>query len=65
MQITHHFESCMGCEFLDSQLLKTGRSPIREYRCTHPNVENVRIVQKHQHPITPNNCPKLKGVEFK
>lgn len=64
MQVTHHFESCIGCEFLNSRLLKTGRNPIREYKCTHPNAEKVVIVRKHDHPITPKTCPKLKGAEF-
>lgn len=59
---------CQGCKYLLSDLSKTGRNPVRNYHCIHPDVvikTEFPIVQTPM-PIgysddTPEWCPYING----
>lgn len=57
---------CRGCDRLQVDLIKSGRNPIREFRCKHPAaIERFALHPMQQYqgirigssPVAPHWCP--------
>lgn len=61
--------TCIGCVFLKSHLVKSGRQPQYEYLCKHPKTpaavqlgRDEDLIAFEGYPVeTPDWCPLVKG----
>ena len=66
------YNTCFNCEYLNRHMRRSGRDPIYENHCTHPDIYSGtkrqlraegRYISQETPPITPHWCPFLQETE--
>lgn len=64
--ISETYRSYQSCEYLDSQMIRSGRHPLRHYRCQHPkwkdDYSETRTIGDSDR--TPSWCPLIPKPEI-
>lgn len=62
--VTATHRSCMGCKYLDTTMVRSGKHPLHHHRCRHPKWEEElygnRIIGESDR--TPSWCPLIPKI---
>lgn len=60
-EVTETWKTCLGCEYLDRTMIRSGRHPLYHHRCKHPRWvnewTNSRVIGDSDR--TPSWCPLI------
>lgn len=59
--LTDTYRFCLGCKYLDETIIRSGRDPLRRYRCNHPQWKESPLIGIECR--TPRWCPFIPKPE--